>query len=141
MSPSSIASPPRSSFASSGLLSGMPGQVLERRRRLRPALPGDVRYRAVPDPPPSSWPRVFTSTRTENPFAEGVVCADISRQNKRGSRWGLLVEAGYKVVAVIFFGKRAVARFPTGELAEWRAPELNEQAERHPPGDVQNPMQ
>jgi hypothetical protein len=54
-----------------------------------------------------------------------------------GQDGGFLVEAGYKVVAVIFFGKRAVARFPTGELAEWRARELNEQAERHPRGYVQ----
>jgi hypothetical protein len=48
-----------------------------------------------------------------------------------------LVEASYKVVAVIVFGKRAVARFPTREQAEWRARELNEQAERHPRGCVQ----
>ena len=48
-----------------------------------------------------------------------------------------MVEAGYKVVAVMFFGKREVARFPTREQAEWRARELNEQAERHPRGYVQ----
>ena len=48
-----------------------------------------------------------------------------------------MVEAGYKVVAVMFFGKREVARFPTREQAEWRARELNEQAERHPRGCVQ----
>ena len=35
-------------------------------------------------------------------------------------------EAGYKVVAVMFFGKKEVARFPTREQAEWRAKELNE---------------
>jgi hypothetical protein len=48
-----------------------------------------------------------------------------------------LEEAGYKVVAVMFFGKKEVARFPTLEQAEWRARELNEWAERNPRGYVQ----
>ncbi len=48
-----------------------------------------------------------------------------------------LGEAGYKVVAVMFFGKKEVARFPTREQAEWRAKELNEWAERNPRGYVQ----
>jgi hypothetical protein len=48
-----------------------------------------------------------------------------------------LEEAGYKVVAVMFFGKHEVARFPTREQAEWRADELNEWAERNPRGYVQ----
>ncbi len=46
-------------------------------------------------------------------------------------------EAGYKVVAVMFFGKKEVARFPTREQAEWRAQELNQWAERNPRGCVQ----
>lgn len=48
-----------------------------------------------------------------------------------------LREAGYKVVAVMFFGKKEVARFPTREQAEWRAKELNEHSERNPRGYVQ----
>jgi hypothetical protein len=48
-----------------------------------------------------------------------------------------LEEAGYKVVAVMFFGKQEVARFPTREQAEWRAKELNEWAEKNPRGYVQ----
>jgi hypothetical protein len=48
-----------------------------------------------------------------------------------------LEEAGYKVVAVMFFGEQEVARFPTREQAEWRARELNEWAERNPRGYVQ----
>lgn len=46
-------------------------------------------------------------------------------------------EAGYKVVAVMFFGKQEVGRFPTREQAEWRAQELKEWAERNPRGYVQ----
>jgi len=41
------------------------------------------------------------------------------------------------VVAVMFFGKKEVARFPTREQAEWRAKELNEHSERNPRGYVQ----
>ena len=46
-------------------------------------------------------------------------------------------QAGYKVLAVTFFGKIEVGRFPTLEQAEWRAKTLNEEAERSPRGYVQ----
>ena len=46
-------------------------------------------------------------------------------------------ERYYSVVAVTFFGKREVARFPTLEQAEQRAGELNEEAERSPRGYIQ----
>jgi hypothetical protein len=49
----------------------------------------------------------------------------------------LLKETSYKVVAVMFFGKQEVGRFPTREQAEWRAKELNDWAERNPRGYVQ----
>ncbi len=50
-----------------------------------------------------------------------------------GSKTGVSVkEVGYKVVAVVFFREREVARYPTREQAEWRAQELNEWAERNP---------
>jgi hypothetical protein len=49
----------------------------------------------------------------------------------------LVEETGYKVVAVMFFGKREVARFATREQAEWRAQELNEWAQRNPRGYIQ----
>jgi hypothetical protein len=48
-----------------------------------------------------------------------------------------LRETGYKVVAIVFFGEREVARFPTLEQAEWRAKEMNEWSERNPRGYVQ----
>jgi hypothetical protein len=48
-----------------------------------------------------------------------------------------LEEAGYKVVAVVFFKEREIARFPTLEQAEWRAKELNEWSERNPRGYIQ----
>jgi tRNA(Ile)-lysidine synthase TilS/MesJ len=48
----------------------------------------------------------------------------------------LVEEAGYKVVAVVFFREREVARFATREQAEWKAQELNEQSERNPRGYV-----
>ena len=48
-----------------------------------------------------------------------------------------MVEEGFKVVAVTLFGKIEVARYPTLEQAEWRARELNEEAERSPRGYVQ----
>ena len=44
---------------------------------------------------------------------------------------------GFKVLAVTLFGKIEVARYPTLEQAEWRARELNEEAERSPRGYVQ----
>ena len=43
----------------------------------------------------------------------------------------------FSVVAVTFFGKKEVARYPTREQAEWRAKELNEWSERSPRGYVQ----
>ncbi len=43
----------------------------------------------------------------------------------------------FGVVAVTFFGKKEVARYPTREQAEWKASELNEWAERNPRGYVQ----
>ena len=46
-------------------------------------------------------------------------------------------ERPFSVVAVTFFGKREVARYPTREQAEWRAKELNAGAERNPRGYVQ----
>ena len=46
-------------------------------------------------------------------------------------------DTSYKVVAVMFFGKWEVGRFPTREQAEWQAKELNEWAERNPRGYVQ----
>jgi hypothetical protein len=55
----------------------------------------------------------------------------------RGKMEVSLGEAGYKVIAVMFFGKKEVARFPTLEQAEWRAKELNEHSERNPRGYVQ----
>lgn len=58
----------------------------------------------------------------------------IGRQNEPGD---LLEEAGYKVVMVVFFGEREVARFVTREQAEWRAKELNDWAQRNPRGYIQ----
>ncbi len=46
-------------------------------------------------------------------------------------------EEEFSVVAVMLFGKRRVGRFPTLEQAEWRARELNEEAERNPRGYIQ----
>jgi len=46
-------------------------------------------------------------------------------------------ERPFSVVAVMFFGQREVARYPTREQAEWRARELNAWAERNPRGYVQ----
>jgi hypothetical protein len=54
-----------------------------------------------------------------------------------GQGGGAVEERSFSVVAVTFFGKREVGRFPTREQAEWRAEELNEQAERNPRGYVQ----
>ena len=44
---------------------------------------------------------------------------------------------GYSVVAVMFFGKQEIARYPTREQAEQRVAELNEAMERQPRGYVQ----
>ena len=46
-------------------------------------------------------------------------------------------EAGYKVVAIVFFREQEIARFETREQAEWRAKELNAWSERNPRGYVQ----
>jgi hypothetical protein len=46
-------------------------------------------------------------------------------------------ERPFSVVAVTFFGKQEVARYPTREQAEWRARELNAWAERNPRGYIQ----
>ena len=46
-------------------------------------------------------------------------------------------EEEFSVVEVMLFGKRRVGRFPTLEQAEWRARELNEEAERNPRGYIQ----
>ncbi len=46
-------------------------------------------------------------------------------------------ERSLGVVAVTFFGKQRVDRFPTREQAEWRAKELSEEAERSPRGYIQ----
>ena len=43
----------------------------------------------------------------------------------------------FEVVAVTLFGKMVVARYPTLEQAEWRARQLNEEAERSPRGYLQ----
>jgi hypothetical protein len=43
----------------------------------------------------------------------------------------------FEVVAVTLFGKMVVARYPTLEQAEWRAGQLNEEAERSPRGYLQ----
>jgi hypothetical protein len=50
-------------------------------------------------------------------------------------------EEEFDVVAVMLFGKRRVDRFPTREQAEWRAKELNEEAERSPRGYIQYVVQ
>jgi hypothetical protein len=54
-----------------------------------------------------------------------------------GQGGGAVEERSFSVVAVTFFGKREVGRFPTREQAEWRAKELNEWSERNPRGIVQ----
>ena len=43
----------------------------------------------------------------------------------------------FEVVAVTLFGKMVVARYPTLEQAEWRARQLNDEAERSPRGYLQ----
>jgi hypothetical protein len=50
---------------------------------------------------------------------------------------GMAEERSFSVVAVTFFGKRSVGKFLTREQAEWRAKELNEEAERSPRGYIQ----
>lgn len=49
---------------------------------------------------------------------------------------GGVEEKSYKLLAVTFLGEKEVARFSTLEVAEQRASELNEHAERNPRGYV-----
>ena len=59
-------------------------------------------------------------------------------ERDKGQGRGVAVQKrSFSVVAVTFFGKREVGRFPTREQAEWRAKELNEEAERSPRGYIQ----
>ena len=46
-------------------------------------------------------------------------------------------EREFSVVGVTLFGNQRMGLFPTREQAEWRAKELNEQAERNPRGYIQ----
>ena len=50
---------------------------------------------------------------------------------------GLVEREGFEVVAATLFGKIVVASYPTLEQAEWRARQLNEDAERSPRGYLQ----
>jgi hypothetical protein len=58
-------------------------------------------------------------------------------EGDQGQGGGAVQERSFSVVAVTFFGKQEVGRFPTREQAEWRARELNEEAERSPRGYIQ----
>jgi hypothetical protein len=58
-------------------------------------------------------------------------------RGETGQEGGAVEERSFSVVAVTFFGKWSVGTFPTREQAEWRAKELNEQAERNPRGYIQ----
>ncbi len=58
-------------------------------------------------------------------------------QGEAGQEGGAVEERSFSVVAVTFFGKQEVARYPTREQAEWRAKELNEESERYPRGYIQ----
>jgi len=60
----------------------------------------------------------------------------VGRMNN-GQGENVVKEAGYKVVAVVFFKEREITRFATREQAEWKAQELNKQSERNPRGYVQ----
>ncbi len=62
--------------------------------------------------PSCSGCNVFAPLRIKVPFPKGIVKADSSRQNERWSRQEFsLEEAGYKVVAVVFFKEREIFRF------------------------------
>ena len=50
----------------------------------------------------------------------------------KGKGAGFRGKEDFEVVAVTLFGKMVVASYPTLEQAEWRARELNEEAERSP---------
>ncbi len=52
-------------------------------------------------------------------------------------RMGGVEEASYKLMVVTFFGEKEIARFSILEVAEQRASEMNEHAERNPRGYVQ----
>ena len=52
-------------------------------------------------------------------------------------KMGGVEEARFKLMVVTFLGEKEVARFSTLEMAEQRASELNEHAERNPRGYVQ----
>lgn len=47
-------------------------------------------------------------------------------------------EARFKLMAVTFFGEKEIARFSNLEVAEVRASELNEHAEKKPRGYAQS---
>ena len=49
---------------------------------------------------------------------------------------GVVEEARFKLTVVTFFGEKEIARFSTLEVAEQRAAELNEHAQRNPRGYV-----
>jgi hypothetical protein len=61
----------------------------------------------------------------------------LALRGEAGQEGGAVEERSFSVVAVTFFGKHEVGRFPTREQAEWRAKELNEQSERYPRGYIQ----
>jgi hypothetical protein len=56
---------------------------------------------------------------------------------KGGQDGSRVREERFEVVAVTLFGKIVVARYTTLEQAEWRARELDEEAERSPRGYIQ----
>jgi hypothetical protein len=56
---------------------------------------------------------------------------------EQGQGGGMAERRSFSVVAVTFFGKKEVARYPTREQAEWRAKELNDWSERSPRGYIQ----
>ena len=56
---------------------------------------------------------------------------------KGGQDWSRVDREDFEVVAATLFGKIVVARYPTLEQAEWRARQLNEEAERSPRGYLQ----
>ena len=61
----------------------------------------------------------------------------LALRGEAGQEGGAVEERSFSVVAVTFFGKQEVARYPTREQAEWRAKELNEWSERNPRGYIQ----
>ena len=57
---------------------------------------------------------------------------------KGGQDWSGVDEKRFEVVAVTLFGKIVVASYATLEQAEWRARELDKEAERNPRGYVKD---